>query len=74
MANTANTAKKINTGKVIIGSCYEPAPTPESDPDMLRLQRALLPPPHPLETRAAAAADMVLYVVAVIAVVVIIFV
>ena len=74
MANTANTAKKINTGKVIIGSCYEPAPTPESDPDMLRLQRALLPPAHPLETRAAAAADMVLYVVAVIAVVVIIFV
>jgi hypothetical protein len=67
-------AKKIDTGKVIIGSCYEPAPTPESDPDMLRLQRALLPPPHPLETRAAAAADMVLYVVAVIAVVVIIFV
>jgi hypothetical protein len=66
--------KKINTGKVIIGSCYEPAPTPESDPDMLRLQRALLPPAHPLETRAAAAADMVLYVVAVIAVVVIIFV
>jgi hypothetical protein len=67
-------AKKIDTGKVIIGSCYEPAPTPESDPDMLRLQRALLPPAHPLETRAAAAADMVLYVVAVIAVVVIIFV
>jgi hypothetical protein len=67
-------AKKINTGKVIIGSCYEPAPTPESDPDMLRLQRALLPRPHPLETRAAAAADMVLYVVAAIGVVVIIFI
>jgi hypothetical protein len=67
-------AKKIDTGKVIIGSSYEPALTPESDPDMLRLQRALLPPAHPLETRAAAAADMVLYVVAVIAVVVIIFV
>jgi len=67
-------AKKINTGKLIIGSCYEPAPTPESDPDMLRLQRALLPPPHPLETRAAAAADMVLYVVAAIGLVVIIFV
>jgi hypothetical protein len=67
-------AKKIDTGKVIIGSCYEPAPTPESDPDMLRLQRALLPPPHPLETRAAAAADMVLYVVAAIGLVVIIFV
>jgi hypothetical protein len=66
--------KKIDTGKVIIGSCYELPLTPESDPDMLRLQRALLPPPHPLETRAAAAADMVLYVVAVIAVVVIIFV
>jgi hypothetical protein len=67
-------AKKIDTGKVIIGSCYEPAPTPESDPDMLRLQRALLPPPHPLETRAAAAADMVLYVVAAIGLVVIIFI
>ena len=67
-------AKKINTGKVIIGSCYEPAPTPESDPDMLRLQRALLPPPHPLETRAAAAADMVLYVVSAIGLVVIIFI
>jgi hypothetical protein len=67
-------AKKIDTGKVIIGSCYEPAPTPESDPDMLRLQRALLPPAHPLETRAAAAADMVLYVVAAIGLVVIIFV
>ena len=66
--------KKINTGKVIIGSCYEPAPTPESDPDMLRLQRALLPPPHPLETRAAAAADIALYVVSAIALVVIIFV
>jgi hypothetical protein len=67
-------AKKIDTGKVIIGSCYEPALTPESDPDMLRLQRALLPPAHPLETRAAAAADMVLYVVAAIGLVVIIFV
>jgi len=67
-------AKKIDTGKVIIGSCYELPLTPESDPDMLRLQRALLPPAHPLETRAAAAADMVLYVVSAIAVVVIIFI
>jgi len=67
-------AKKIDTGKVIIGSCYELPLTPESAPDMLRLQRALLPPAHPLETRAAAAADMVLYVVSAIAVVVIIFI
>lgn len=67
-------AKKINTGKVIIGSSYEPALTPESDPDMLRLQRALLPRPHPLETRAAAAADIALYVVSVIGLIVIIFV
>lgn len=67
-------AKKFNTGKVIIGSCYELPLTPESDPDMLRVQRALLPPPHPLETRAAAAADIALYVVSAIALVVIIFV
>ena len=67
-------AKKIDTGKVIIGSSYEPALTPESDPDMLRLQRALLPRPHPLETRAAAAADIALYVVSVIGLIVIIFV
>ena len=67
-------AKKINTGKVIIGSSYELPLTPESDPDMLRLQRALLPRPHPLETRAAAAADIALYVVSAIALVVIIFV
>ena len=67
-------AQKFNTGKVIIGSAHEPALTPESDPDMLRLQRALLPPPHPLETRAAAAADIALYVVSAIALVVIIFV
>ena len=67
-------AKKIDTGKVIIGSCYELPLIRESDPDMLRLQRALLPPAHPLETRAAAAADMVLYVVAAIGLVVIIFV
>jgi len=66
-------AQKFNTGKVIIGSCYEPPLTPESDPDMLRLQRALLPPPHKLEIRAAAAADMALYVVSAIALVVIIF-
>ena len=67
-------AKKIDTGKVIIGSSYELPLTPESDPDMLRLQRALLPPPHPLETRAAAAADIALYVVSVIGLIVIIFV
>ena len=67
-------AKKIDTGKVIIGSSYELPLTPESDPDMLRLQRALLPPPHPLETRAAAAADIALYVVSAIGLIVIIFV
>ena len=67
-------AKKINTGKVIIGSSYELPLTPESDPDMLRLQRALLPRPHPLETRAAAAADIALYVVSAIGLIVIIFV
>ena len=67
-------AKKIDTGKVIIGSSYELPLTPESDPDMLRLQRALLPRPHPLETRAAAAADIALYVVSVIGLIVIIFV
>ena len=67
-------AQKFNTGKVIIGSAHEPALTPESDPDMLRLQRALLPPSHKLEIRAAAAADMALYVVSAIALVVIIFV
>ena len=67
-------AQKFNTGKVIIGSSYEPALTPESDPDMLRLQRALLPRPHPLETRAAAAADIALYVVSAIGLIVIIFV
>lgn len=66
--------EKLNTGKVIIGSNYELPLTPESDPDMLRLQRALLPAPHPLEARAAAAADIVLYVVSAIAVVVIVFV
>jgi hypothetical protein len=65
--------QKFNTGKVIIGSAHEPALTPESDPDMLRLQRALLPPPHKLEIRAAAAADIALYVVSAIALVVIIF-
>ncbi len=65
--------QKFNTGKVIIGSAHEPARTPESDPDMLRLQRALLPPPHKLEIRAAAAADIALYVVSAIALVVIIF-
>ena len=65
-------AQKFNTGKVIIGSCYELPLTPESDPDMLRLQRALLP--HPLETRAAAAADIALYVVSAIGLIVIIFV
>ena len=67
-------AQKFNTGKVIIGSSYELPLTPESDPDMLRLQRALLPPPHPLETRAAAAADIALYVVSVIGLIVIIFI
>jgi hypothetical protein len=67
-------AKKIDTGKVIIGSSYELPLIPESDPDMLRLQRALLPPPHPLETRAAAAADIALYVVSAIGLIVIIFV
>ena len=67
-------AKKIDTGKVIIGSSYELPLTPESDPDMLRLQRALLPRPHPLETRAAAAADIALYVVSAIGLIVIIFV
>ena len=66
--------QKFNTGKVIIGSAHEPALTPELDPDMLRLQRALLPPPHKLEIRAAAAADIALYVVSAIALVVIIFV
>ena len=65
-------AQKFNTGKVIIGSCYEPPLTPESDPDMLRLQRSMLPPPLHVDGRNDFAADIALYVVSAIALVVVI--
>lgn len=65
-------AKKIDTGKVIISSSYEPPLPRESDPDMLRLQRSMLPPPLHVIGRNDFAADIALYVVSAIALVVVI--
>lgn len=63
----------IDTGKVVISSHYEPPLPRESDTDMLRLQRALLPAPCSSDTDNYLAADLALYVVSAIALVVIIF-
>lgn len=65
-------AKKIDTGKVIISSCYEPPLPRESDRDMLRLQRSMLPPPLHVDGRNDFVADIALYVVSAIALVVVI--
>jgi len=63
------TVTPYNTGKVLIGSRYEPPKYVEKSPHMLRLQRSLLE--EKTERRTVAAADLALYVVAAVAAVVI---
>jgi hypothetical protein len=63
-------AKCYNTGKVLIGCHYQPPPLREYSAHAERLQTALL---TKRESRATAAADLALYVVAVLAIVTIAF-
>ena len=57
----------IDTGKVVISSRYEPYMPRESEPDMLKLQKALLPAPCPSDSDTHLAADLALYAVSAIA-------
>ncbi|MFZ9349645.1 MAG: hypothetical protein ACO242_02995 [Candidatus Fonsibacter ubiquis] len=63
------TVTPYNTGKVLIGSRYEPPKYIEESSHMLNLQRVLLE--KKTERRSVAAADLVIMVLAVVAAVVI---
>jgi hypothetical protein len=63
------TVTPYNTGKVLIGSRYEPPKYIEESRHMLNLQRVLLE--KKTERRSVAAADLVIMVLAVVAAVVI---